>query len=110
MHYATSSDPLGPWRDRRVLLSKVDERGILGTGHHSITVVPGSDDGVIAYHRFVIPRGSGSHRELCFGRLHHGAAGLLEPVVQSTEPLCLPLTRSRIEGTAGQAANLGEAR
>lgn len=91
VHYATSSAPLGPWENRGVLLSKVAERGIVGTGHHSIAVVPGTDHWVVAYHRFAIPGGNGYHRELCFDRLYHGPDGLLEQVVPSAEPLCLPL-------------------
>lgn len=91
VHYATGLGPLGPWRYRGVLLSKDVTRGILATGHHSISSVPGTDDWVVAYHRFAIPRGNGYHRELRFDRLHHGPGGLLDQVVPSGEPLCLPL-------------------
>lgn len=91
VHYSTGAGPLGPWHYQGVLLRKNVERGILATGHHSITAVPGTDHWVIAYHRFALPEGNGYHRELRFDRLHHGPDGLLEQVVPSGPPLCLPL-------------------
>jgi beta-xylosidase len=59
VRYATSQGPFGPWVDHGILLEKVAERGILATGHHSIINVPGTDEWVIAYHRFAIPGGDG---------------------------------------------------
>ncbi|WP_243400002.1 family 43 glycosylhydrolase [Arthrobacter glacialis] len=91
VHYATGSGPLGPWRYRGVLLCKDADRGILATGHHAIARVAGTDDWVVAYHRFAIPGGNGYHRELRFDRLHHRPDGLLEQVVPTAEPLCLPV-------------------
>lgn len=91
VHYATGSGPQGPWEHRGELLAKDVERGILATGHHSIAGIPGTDDWIIAYHRFAIPHGNGYHREVCFDRLRHGADGLLERVVPQSEPLVLPL-------------------
>jgi beta-xylosidase len=92
--YATGASPFGPWTDRGVLLEKVKDRGILATGHHSITNVPGTDEWVIAYHRFAIPGGDGFHREIAFDRLNHSANGLIDKVVPSTEPLRIPLGKS----------------
>lgn len=97
VHYATGSSPLGPWRDRGVLLRKQPEQGILATGHHSITAVPGSNAWVIAYHRFAVPDGNGYHRELRFDLLEHRLDGLLEQVRPSREPLRLPL----VDGACG---------
>lgn len=83
VRYATSSDPLGPWTDHGVLLEKIPERGILGTGHHSILRIPDSDEWLIAYHRFAIPGGSGYRREVMIDRLNHSADGLLQRVIPS---------------------------
>ena len=94
VRYATGPGPLGPWEDRGVLLCKDAARGILATGHHSIAKLPGTDDWVVAYHRFAIPGGNGYHRELRFDRLHHGADGLLGRVVPQATPLRLPLAAS----------------
>ena len=99
VHYATGSAPLGPWRNRGVLLSKQPERGILATGHHSIAPGPGPDAWVIAYHRFAIPDGNGYHRELRFDLLEHGADGGLKRVELSTAPLRLPLTGAASKST-----------
>lgn len=91
VHYATGPGPLGPWHYRGLLLAKDVDRGILATGHHSITNVPGTDDWVVAYHRFAIPDGNGYHREIRFDRLVHTADGRLEQVVPSAEPFRLPV-------------------
>jgi hypothetical protein len=99
--YATGATPVGPWKDRGVLLEKVEHRGILGTGHHSIIRVPGTDDWVIAYHRFAIPNGDGFHREIAFDHLIHRANGLLEKVVPSCEPLRLPIVLQAEQGADG---------
>lgn len=91
VRYATSHLPFGPWADQGVLLEKAPERGILATGHHSIINVPGTDEWVIAYHRFAIPDGDGFHREIAFDRLVHRANGLLERINPSVEPLQIPI-------------------
>ncbi|MCU1528923.1 MAG: beta-xylosidase, partial [Frondihabitans sp.] len=80
VRYATGSSPVGPWRDQGVLVEKRTELGILATGHHSITQVPGTDTWLIAYHRFAIPDGNGYRREIVIDELHHEAGGLLRPV------------------------------
>lgn len=104
VHYATGPGPLGPWEDRGVLLCKDTARGILATGHHSIVKLPGTDDWVIAYHRFAIPGGNGYHREIRFDRLHHGSDGLLEQVVPQAAPLRLPLRLPHSLGAPGGTA------
>lgn len=91
LRYATGPGPLGPWTDQGVLLEKQPARDILATGHHSIVNIPGTDDWVIAYHRFAIPGGDGFHREVVFDRLVHRPDGLLEPVIPAPEPLRLLL-------------------
>ncbi|AXE39777.1 family 43 glycosylhydrolase [Acidipropionibacterium virtanenii] len=87
VRYATGPGPFGPWEDHGVLLSRVDERDILGTGHHSILRLPGTDEWIIAYHRFAIPGDDGVHREVVFDRLIHRSDGLLEPVDPAPEPI-----------------------
>jgi beta-xylosidase len=91
VRYATGSGPFGPWTDRGILLERVPERGIFATGHHSIINVPGTDEWVIAYHRFAIPGGDGFHREIAFDRLNHSANGLIDKVVPSTTPIRIPI-------------------
>nr|MDT0659272.1 family 43 glycosylhydrolase [Micromonospora sp. DSM 115978] len=88
--YGTGTSPLGPFTSRGEILVKDPSQGILGTGHHSIVQVPGTDDWYIAYHRFAIPGGDGTHRETTIDRLHHEPDGSIRPVVPtltSVEPL-----------------------
>ncbi|WP_285025438.1 family 43 glycosylhydrolase [Plantibacter sp. ME-Dv--P-122b] len=90
VHYATGPTPFGPWEHRGIVLQKHPDRGIVATGHHSITNVLGTSDWVIAYHRFAIPGGDGYRREVRFDRLHHREDGLLDAVTPSQEPLRIP--------------------
>jgi len=92
VRYATSDGPLGPWRHQGLLLTKNVSRGILGTGHHSIARVPGTDDWIIAFHRFAIPDGGGYRREVVFAPLEHETDTTLAPVRFPREPLSAPLT------------------
>jgi beta-xylosidase/uncharacterized protein YjdB len=78
--YATGTSPTGPFTPHGLILSKAPELGILGAGHHSIVQAPGTDDWYIAYHRFAIPDGDGTHRETTIDRLRFGPDGLIEPV------------------------------
>ncbi|GHF88353.1 family 43 glycosylhydrolase [Streptomyces griseosporeus] len=88
--YATGPTPLGPWTKRGTILSKRPECGILGTGHHSVVGVPGTDDWYIVYHRFALngpgrPGGDGTHRETTVDRLRFAPEGTIEPVVPTLE-------------------------
>lgn len=78
--YGTSDSPLGPFKkaDQNPILK---QRGVVkGAGHHSLTRVPGTDQWVIAYHRFRIPGGNGYNRETCLSPLEHDAQGRIKPV------------------------------
>ncbi|HET9656093.1 MAG TPA: family 43 glycosylhydrolase [Kineosporiaceae bacterium] len=79
--YAVGTSPSGPFTKQGVILSKDVPQGILGTGHHSIVQVPGTDDWYIAYHRFAIPGGDGMHRETTIDRLQFTSTNLIAPVV-----------------------------
>ncbi|MFI1509137.1 MULTISPECIES: family 43 glycosylhydrolase [unclassified Streptomyces] len=79
--YATGPSPTGPWTKRSVILEKDLSLGIKGPGHHSVVQVPGTDDWYIAYHRFAIPGGDGTHRETTVDRMEFDADGLIKKVV-----------------------------
>jgi beta-xylosidase len=98
--YATSTSVDGPWTYRGVILEKDTSQGILGTGHSSILQVPGTDEWYIAYHRFGMPGGDGTHRETTIDRLTFGTDGLMQKVVPTLESI-EPLT---FEGTLPTAA------
>ena len=84
--YATMTSPLGAGLvNHGVILSKDPSLGILGTGHHSVVQVPGTDDWYIVYHRFAIPGGDGTHREVTIDRLRYNPDGTIAPVVPTLE-------------------------
>jgi hypothetical protein len=88
--YATATSVHGPWTYRGVILEKDPSQGILGTGHSSIVQVPGTDEWYIAYHRFGMPGGDGTHRETTIDRLTFNDDGLIEkvvPTLTSVDPL-----------------------
>ncbi|WP_410812722.1 family 43 glycosylhydrolase [Micromonospora sp. 067-2] len=80
--YATGSSPLGPFTKAagNPVLSKDTSAGILGTGHSSVVQVPGRDEWYLAYHRFHIPGGDGTHREVCIDRMTFAANGSINTV------------------------------
>jgi len=79
--YATGSSPFGPFTNRGEILTKDTSLGIKGTGHHSIIQIPGADEWYIAYHRFAIPDGDGTHREVTIDRLFFEPDGSIRKVV-----------------------------
>ncbi|MFD8500664.1 family 43 glycosylhydrolase [Amycolatopsis sp. NPDC059657] len=83
--YATSTSPTGPFTNRGVILSKDLALGIKGTGHSSMLQVPGTDEWYIAYHRFAIPSGDGTHRETTVDKLTFKPDGSIAPVVPTLE-------------------------
>ncbi|WP_367138354.1 family 43 glycosylhydrolase [Saccharothrix sp. HUAS TT1] len=79
--YATGPSPLGPWTKRAVVLQKRLELGIKGTGHHSVVKAPNSDTWHVAYHRFAVPAGNGTNREVAIDRMAFNADGAIAPIV-----------------------------
>jgi|GEM_PF-2637511 len=81
--YATGRSPLGPWTNRGVVLQKRLADGIRGTGHHSVVRAPDSDTWHIAYHRFAVPAGNGTNREVVIDPMEFAADGTIRPIVPS---------------------------
>jgi hypothetical protein len=81
--YATGTSPLGPWTNRGVVLQKRTDLGVRGPGHHSVVRAPGSDTWYIAYHRFAVPAGNGTNREIAIDPIRFNADGTIAPVVPS---------------------------
>jgi GH43 family beta-xylosidase len=79
--YATGPTPLGPWTKQSIVLQKRLDLGIKGPGHHSVVRAPGTDTWYIAYHRFAVPAGNGTNREVAIDRLEFNADGTIRPVV-----------------------------
>jgi len=78
--YGTSKSPWGPISvpEHRIILSK--SGSVVGTGHHSVINVPGTDRWYIVYHRHAIPGGNGYIRETCLAPLHFNDDGSIQPV------------------------------
>ena len=78
--YGTSKSPLGPIEvppDNVIL----QQRGpVVGTGHHSVVQVPGTDRWYLIYHRHAIPNGNGYTRETCLARMEFDAVGRIRKV------------------------------
>ncbi|QDA58748.1 family 43 glycosylhydrolase [Hymenobacter jejuensis] len=78
--YATADSPMGPFvkaLGNPILKGK----GVVkGAGHHSVMQIPGTDQWVIAYHRFKIPGGNGYNRETCLSPMRFDAQGNILPV------------------------------
>lgn len=83
--YATSTSVHGPWTYHGLILQKDASKGILATGHSSIINVPNTDDWYICYHRFAIPNGNGTNREVTIDRLYFDDQDLMKPVVPTLE-------------------------
>ena len=78
--YGTSDSPVGPIRvaEDRIVLSR--KGPVIGTGHHSVINVPGTDRWYMVYHRHAIPDGSGYKRQTCIARMEFDADGTIKPV------------------------------
>lgn len=91
VRYATADSPLGPLNipENNLILSKIPEEGIYGTGHNSVIRIPGKDEWYIVYHRFNRPdgitmgRSAGYHREVSIDKLEFNADGSIQPVTPS---------------------------
>ncbi|MET7476582.1 family 43 glycosylhydrolase [Streptomyces sp. NPDC005648] len=107
--YATGPSPTGPWTKRGVILSKDLSLGIKGTGHHSVVHVPNTDDWYIAYHRFAIPGGDGTHRETTIDKMEFDSDGLIEkvvPTLTSIDPVTIVHSGGDAGGKEGDAIAL----
>ncbi|MEV5493320.1 family 43 glycosylhydrolase [Streptomyces bobili] len=107
--YATGSSPTGPWTKRGVILEKDLSLGIKGPGHHSVVHVPNTDDWYIAYHRFAIPGGDGTHRETTVDKLEFDADGLLKkviPTLGSIDPVTVVRAGQDASGKEGDKIEL----
>ncbi|NGM64578.1 family 43 glycosylhydrolase [Sphingobacterium sp. SGR-19] len=91
VRYAMSKSPTGPMEipEDNLILSKVPEKGIYGTGHNSVLQIPKTDEWHIVYHRFSRPNGidmgraAGYHREVCVDRLEFYEDGRIKKVAPS---------------------------
>ncbi|MGJ5641287.1 family 43 glycosylhydrolase [Formosa sp. S-31] len=95
VRYATSNSPTGPLHipENNLILEKIPEAGIYGTGHNSVIQKPDTDIWYMVYHRFNRPKGitmgdaAGYNREVCIDKMEFNADGSIKPVVPTVEGL-----------------------
>lgn len=85
VNYGISDSLFGKVKFVRTILEKDPKRNILGTGHHSITKLPGENKYIIAYHRFATPlkkypNAKGFNRETCLGKIDFDENGYIKKV------------------------------
>jgi len=80
MAYARASSPKGPFTRLATILQQDTAGGILGPGGGTVLGIPARDEYYLAYHRFKIPGGDGTHRETCIDRMTFNTDGTVVPV------------------------------
>ena len=93
--WGISDSPLGPVKipDKDFIVLQKHGTAV-GTAHHSVVNVPGTDRWYVAYHRHAIPNGSGYQRETCLVRMEFNPDGSIQPMN--------PLTKQFRLGDAGE--------
>ncbi len=87
--WGTADSPLGPAespesRDNFIVLEKNEP--VIGTAHHGVFNVPGTDRWYVAYHRHAIKNGSGYNRQTVLARMLFDDEGNILPM----DPMVAP--------------------
>jgi len=85
--WGVADSPLGPVRSPDNHFIVLQKHGAaVGTAHHSVVNVPGTDRWYVAYHRHALPQGGGYQRQTALARMTFDGAGNIEPM----DPLAAP--------------------
>jgi len=88
--YATSANPLGPWKKYagNPILKKNMAIGVSGPGHNSVTTSPDDKEMFIVYHTHTFPDKPSGNRNLCIDRMvfENGIIKVIGPT-RSPQPL-----------------------
>jgi beta-xylosidase len=87
MAYASAQSPQGPFTRLAVIVQQNTTLGILGPGGGTVLAIPSRDEYYLVYHRFKIPGGDGTHREICIDRMSFASDGSIVPVKPTLEGL-----------------------
>ncbi|KAA8829816.1 hypothetical protein EMO91_00895 [Bifidobacterium myosotis] len=87
VHYATSDSLHGQWSEHGVLVEQNPAINVVGTGHHGILHIPGTDEWILAYHCFDPGYGNGYCRETRFAPLTFYDDGTIEQIGLPTTAL-----------------------
>ena len=85
--WGVADSPLGPVTPAARDFIVLQRHGAaVGTAHHSVVNVPGTDRWYVAYHRHALPVGGGYQRQTVLARMEFDAAGNILPM----DPLVAP--------------------
>lgn len=85
--WGMSDSPFGPVKSPDKDFIVLQKHGqVIGTGHHGVVNVPGTDRWYVAYHRHAIPGGNGYQREVCLVRMEFNPDGSIKPMDPLTTP------------------------
>lgn len=85
--WGVADSPTGPVRTPEKDFIVLRKHGAaVGTAHHGVVNVPGTDRWYVAYHRHAIPGGGGYKRQVCLARMEFDADGSIRPM----DPLVAP--------------------
>jgi beta-xylosidase len=85
--WGLANTPFGPVTSPQKDFIVLQKNGpAVGTAHHSVVNVPGTDRWYVAYHRHAIPGGNGYKRETCLVRMEFNEDGSIKPMDPMTSP------------------------
>ena len=85
--WGVSDSPTGPVKSPEEGFIVLQKNGpAIGTAHHGVVNVPGTDRWYVAYHRHAIPGGSGYQRQVCLVRMEFNPDGSIKPMDPMTSP------------------------
>jgi beta-xylosidase len=85
--WGTADSPLGPVKASDVNFIVLQKNGpAIGTAHHSVVNVPGTDRWYVAYHRHAIPDGNGYKRQTVLARMEFTDDGMIKPMDPMSAP------------------------
>jgi len=85
--YARAASATGPFTRAGTILQQNTTLGILATGGSTVLGFPARDEFYMVYHRFKIPGGDGTHREVCIDRMFFNSDGTIAPIKPTLEGL-----------------------
>jgi beta-xylosidase len=85
--WGVADSPLGPVHSPENNFIVLQKHGAaVGTAHHSVVNVPGTDRWYVAYHRHALPQGGGYQRQTVLARMEFDGEGNIKPM----DPLAVP--------------------
>jgi len=87
MAYARASSATGPFKRTGVIVQQDTAQGILGPGGGTVLAFPARDEYDLVYHRFKIPGGDGTHREVCIDPMTFASDGTIAAIKPSLKGL-----------------------